>query len=139
MISLIGFSQRSRVVHQNLPNFDKAKFHFGFILGYNSADFFLDTKPGTLLADSLLSLNVIKRPGFNLGIVSSWNITPLMKLRFLPTLSFQERTFEYTFYETRDSSILWSKKLESTFLDFPLLLKISLVILGILLKLILKH
>jgi hypothetical protein len=121
-LSIFG-QRRNHVSLKNLQNFDKAKFHFGFILGYNKADFFTDMKPNTFASDSLLSLGILAKPGFNLGIVSSWNITPLFKLRFLPTLSFQERHMNYAFYTGADSSVLWNKKVESTFLDFPLLVK----------------
>ena len=123
-IALSTFGQRrNHVTLKNLQNFDKAKFHFGFILGYNKADFFTEFKPNTFVNDSILGIGVIGKPGFNLGIVSSWNITPLLKLRFLPTLSFQERHMNYAFYTGADSSVLFTKKVESTFLDFPLLVK----------------
>lgn len=122
----VGFSQKrkpSRVPLQNLPNFDKQKFHFGFILGYNSADFFVDTKANTFQSDSLISLRVQKKPGFNLGIVTSWDWSPMFKLRFLPTLSFQERSMNYNFYAEPDTNAYWFKSVQSTYLDFPLLLK----------------
>ncbi len=41
--------------------------------------------------DSLLVLEHQRQPGFNLGIVASLNVNPFLSLRFLPTLSFQER------------------------------------------------
>ncbi len=122
IFSLFG-QGNGRVVLKNLQEFDKAKFHFGFILGFNSSDFFMDVKPNNYVNYDLLSLNNISRPGFNLGIVSSLNITHLTSLRFLPTLSFQERELQYNFSGARDTSILWTKRIESTFLDFPLLIK----------------
>ncbi|CAG5080412.1 type IX secretion/gliding motility protein PorT/SprT [Parvicella tangerina] len=122
-----GFSQRkrkpSRVPIENLQNFDKQRFHFGFILGYNSADFFVDIKPNTFQSDSLINLLVQKKPGFNLGIVTSWDWSPMFKLRFLPTLSFQERSMDYNFYSEPDTNTYWKKSVQSTYLDFPLLLK----------------
>ncbi len=124
VIAFSSFGQRrNSVTLKNLQNFDKAKFHFGFILGYNKADFFIEQKPNNIATDSLLGINILSKPGFNLGIVSSWNITPLLKLRFLPTLSFQERHMNYSFLTESDSSLNWNKKVESTFLDFPLLIK----------------
>lgn len=124
----VGFAQRkrqpSRVPIQNLQNFDKQRFHFGFILGYNSADFFYDLKPNTFTSDSLITLRVSKKPGFNLGIVSSWDWSPMFKLRFLPTLSFQERAMDYNFHMEPDTNQYWMKSVQSTYLDFPLLLKI---------------
>lgn len=123
----VGFSQKkrkpSRIPMKNLQNFDKQRFHFGFILGYNSADFFYDLKPNTFESDSLISLRVNKKPGFNLGIVSSWDWSPMFKLRFLPTLSFQERGMDYNFYTEPDTNQYWTKSVQSTYLDFPLLLK----------------
>lgn len=108
---------------KNLQDFDTHKFHFGFALGYNKADFYLRERTGNFAYDSLLSLDVAPKSGFNLGIVSSLNITPLMRLRFLPTLSFQERTLDYTYFELPDTTEFWSKPTSSTMLDFPLLLK----------------
>lgn len=119
-----GKKTTTRVPIQNLQNFDKQKFHFGFILGYNSADFFTDLKPNTFQSDSLISLRVGRKPGFNLGIVTSWDMSPMFKLRFLPTLSFQERSMTYNFYSEPDTNTIWNKSVQSTYLDFPLLLKI---------------
>ncbi len=117
---LLGHAQQM----ENLRNFDKRKFHFGFALGYNNSDFYLDRDVvNSFKTDSLLVLEVNQRPGFNLGIVSSLDLSPTFKIRFLPTLSFQERELEYTFAITPDSTSHWNKKVESTFLDFPLLLK----------------
>jgi len=109
-------------VMENIPNFDKRKLHFGFALSYNKADFYLTQKANAFEADSLLSLNVVGKPGFNLGIISSYNLNPTLRLRFLPTLSFQERDLQYTFY-TQDTTEFWNKTVSSTFLDFPLLIK----------------
>jgi hypothetical protein len=110
-------------VIKNLQDFDEHKFHFGFALGYNKADFYMREKLGNFANDSLLSIDVVGKSGFNLGIVSSLNITPMMRLRFLPTLSFQERTVDYTYFEEPDTTIFWSKTASATMLDFPLLLK----------------
>lgn len=126
-ITSVGIGQKrkpSRVPIKNLQNFDKQKFHFGFILGYNSADFFVDMKPNTFQSDSLIGLGVRSRPGFNLGIVTSWDMSPMFKLRFLPTLSFQERGMDYSFFTEPDTNVFWSKSVQSTYLDFPLLLKV---------------
>lgn len=119
-LSVLGMAQQM----ENLRNFDKRKFHFGFALGYNSSDFYLDRNVvKDFQRDSLLVLDVERRPGFNLGIVSSLDLSPTFKIRFLPTLSFQERNLVYTYAVANDSSVQWNKKVESTFLDFPLVMK----------------
>jgi hypothetical protein len=118
--TVMGISQQM----ENLRNFDKRYFHFGFALGYNSSDFYLDRNVlEDFNTDSLLAVDVEKRPGFNLGIVSSLDISPTFKIRFLPTLSFQERNIAFTYAVKNDSSVTWNKKVESTFLDFPLVMK----------------
>ena len=61
--------------------------------------------------------------GFNLALVASWNMTKNVHLRFLPGLSFQDRTLEYHFQEDGDIDIK-SKRTEAVYLDFPLLLKL---------------
>lgn len=109
---------------KNLYDFDESTFHFGFVLGYNDANFLLDQDPDfDFSQDSLLSLEVNSKSGFNLGIVSSYNMMPNLKLRFVPTLTFQERWLEYTYLEANDTTEFWNKKVESVFVDFPLLFK----------------
>jgi len=120
LYSFGGYAQQM----PNLRNFDQRKFHFGFALGSNSSSFYLDRDVlKDYQRDSLLVLEVQPRPGFNLGIVSSWDVMPTFKVRFLPTLSFQERKLEYTYFKQPDTTEHWNKKIESTFLDFPLLMK----------------
>ena len=108
---------------ENLPTFDMNTFHFGFILGYNNANFFLDVKPGKIPQDSVLVVNSKSSPGFHLGIVSSLNFNKNLRLRFVPSISFQERILEYQFREPSGAVSSFQKNVESTLLEFPLLLK----------------
>mgnify|MGYP001598704522 FL=1 len=101
---------------QNLPNFDKHRFHFGFLLGYNTSDFFMTLKPDSPFADSVLVIDHVKQPGFNLGIVSSLDMTPNFSLRFLPSLSFQDRNLEYVFRKADGKTASFTKPGESTYL-----------------------
>ncbi|MFK8045510.1 MAG: porin family protein [Crocinitomicaceae bacterium] len=115
----ISFSQPGK----NIPQFDRRKFHFGFSLGGNTADFRYRFSPGVYNNDSIVNVNISKVPGFNFGIVSSWDISEVFHLRFLPSLSFQERQFSYGVLLNNNVSTV-ETRLESTFLDFPLLLKL---------------
>lgn len=115
---------QSGVKVENLPNFDLRRFHFGFLLSYNTSDFFVKLDPGALFTDSLLVLEHIKRPGFNLGIVSSLNVGSNLSLRFLPTLSFQERLLQYAFRRTDGRTVYFQKPVESTYVEFPVLMKL---------------
>lgn len=115
-------AQRDRHVVQNLPAFDEKLLHFGFTLGYNNADFYTDLNEG-FIQDSTMSVFNRRQPGFNLGIISSLNVHPNISFRFLPALSFQDRVLEYSIMRNGEISRL-DKRVESTFLDFPLVMKL---------------
>lgn len=132
LILLLFTVSSNAQVGKNYPTFDRKKFHFGFALGINTADFNYKYKLDSTNIDSIVSLDVKKQAGFNLGIVSSWDISPLIHLRFIPSLSFQERVFTYTYKnpdyykdtETNEKYINRVSRLGSTTLDFPLMLKL---------------
>lgn len=123
-LGLLGSVQAQKKIKvENLPNFDLHRFHFGFALSYNTSDFQMKLDPASPFRDSLLVLQHQRQPGFNLGIVASLNINPFLSLRFLPTLSFQERILQYQFRKPVEGSVYFQKPVESTYLEFPLLLK----------------
>ena len=124
LLGLAGSAHAQKIKTENQPNFDLHVFHFGFMLSYNTSDFFMKLKPTAPFADSLLVLDHVKQPGFNLGIVSSFNMTPNLSLRFLPSLSFQDRQLKYSFLKSDGKTTVFLKPVESTYLEFPLLLKL---------------
>lgn len=113
-----GFTQNKKV--WNLPNFDRKWVHFGFTLGLNNMDYRLNTD--LTQVDSLISLETNSQPGFNIGIVSQLHLSRYFGLRFLPALIFGQRNLEYVF-QGREQNVLVTKAVESTYLEFPLLLK----------------
>jgi hypothetical protein len=112
-------AQKEKV--QNLPSFDQKRYHFGFTLGLNTADFRMQNDISKV--DSLLILETVKQSGFNLGIVSDLHITPLFNLRFIPALSFGQRNLSYTFLLPNGAKESLIKPVESTYIDFPLTFK----------------
>ncbi len=113
-------SQRRKV--QNLPKYDKQRVHFGFLLGINVTDFKIKRIPRFNSLDSLFVVESSSQTGFNIGIVANLKLAENFDLRFLPDLSFSQRNLEYTFQEGNSSTTV-IKKIESTFLEFPLDLK----------------
>lgn len=112
----------------NLGQFDDKFFHFGFALSNNNSGFNLEKSfnhlpPGN--NDSLQSILVLGKPGFSLGVVTSINVNPNFKIRFvLPTLSFLERDIEFTYLDPNSSiETTYIKQMNSTYLDFPILFK----------------
>lgn len=125
---------------RNLPGYDEAPYHFGFILGMNQMLFTIKTTPGfqnvpyyalqtpDLYSDSshLMSIEHTPAFGFTIGIVSNLRISNNWDLRFVPSLSFGERDINYvisTYFEGEHDVATVSKKLQSTFVEFPLNLK----------------
>jgi hypothetical protein len=109
----------------NYKRFDERVLHFGFMLGFNTSDFTYYPVLNAYEQYGLKSLTSSSTPGGQVGIVSTLKIgTPTVRLRFVPTLSFQERVLRYTFENpdpdaTKD--IFNEERINSTNLDFPLM------------------
>jgi len=119
-LSTLVFSQKTKV--ENLQRFDTKMVHFGFSLGINNGGFSLHRKPFGI-EDSLANIEVINQAGFNLGIVSEFHLNKYFGIRFLPTLVFGQRNLDFTFVDRQGNVELVQRTVESTYLDFPLLLK----------------
>jgi hypothetical protein len=106
---------------ENLPKYDLRPYHFGFALCLNKMDFAI--KPvENYVNDSLFVIQTQPQWGFNIGIVSNLRIGNFCDLRFIPTLSFGQRNLIYTL-KYNGNTVETQKKIESTFIDFPLLFK----------------
>lgn len=123
IVSLPSFSQKEKTL--NYRRFDERLLHFGFMLGFNSADFTTIPKIDAYEQYGLKSLISHAQPGGQVGIVSTLKLgTPVVRLRFIPTLSFQERMLQYTFENpdplaTKD--IYNEERISSTDLNFPIM------------------
>lgn len=123
LFSLNTFAQKEKPM--NYRRFDERTLHFGFMLGFNSASFTAYPVEDAYALYGLKSLVINSQPGGQVGIVSTLKLgTPVVRLRFLPTLSFQERAIEYS-YTNPDPTETFDLKVEervnSTNLDFPLM------------------
>ncbi|OFX17551.1 MAG: hypothetical protein A2033_00245 [Bacteroidetes bacterium GWA2_31_9] len=118
--SIFANAQYTRPI--NFPRYDNQQIHFGFTLGLNRMDFTIKNSGDFFLLDSVYSVENQPMMGFNLGIVSDLKINQHWNLRFLPGLIFGQRNMEYLVL--KDSSFTTKvMKIESTFLDFPLVFK----------------
>lgn len=124
IILLSSFSLKAQDPNEkgNLTHYYNQALHFGFALGINRANFVIDPKVHFETFDSLKKVESTAKFGFNLGIISDLRLTKFVTLRFVPNLSFAERTLLYTF-EGFDT-IVRTKTIESTFINFPLDLKL---------------
>ena len=106
----------------NIPRFDNDKLHFGFTLGLNRMDFTINNSGDFFTLDSVYAVENQSMMGFNLGIISDLRLNQHWTLRFLPGLIFGQRNMEYLVVKD-DKLITKIMKIESTFLDFPLVFK----------------
>ncbi len=105
---------------QNRHEYYGDPLHFGFFLGVNRTNFVV--VPTQAWPDSLKSVLSKPHSGFDLGIVSELRIMEYACVRFTPEIAFGSRSLEYS-YMGVDTNVI-EKKIESTWLNFPLLLKI---------------
>lgn len=124
-----GYSQFTKNIFSkdpiiNLENFQKQKIHFGFYLGFNSYDFKIDYE--TESPDILVK----KTTGFNVGLVADLRLHEYINLRFEPGLYYTKRDLNYdeSYFSTTNVPFTSSNRLRevnSTYINFPLLLKFS--------------
>lgn len=123
VISLSAFSQKEKPM--NYRRFDERTLHFGFMLGFNTASFTAYPVEDAYAQYGLKSLVINSQPGGQVGIVSTLKLgTPIVRLRLLPTLSFQERAIEYYYTNpdpTESFDLKTEERVNSTNLDFPLM------------------
>ncbi|MDP4221780.1 MAG: porin family protein [Bacteroidota bacterium] len=128
LLNANAFSQKQKP--KNDSWYDDKRLHFGFSLGLNLMDFninptkkLLDSDPAKYLLPEVSILN----PGINIQIVTNLHLAKYFDLRFLPGVSFGQRNIRFyeedaatgKFFSTYNEK----QRVESSFLEFPLLLK----------------
>lgn len=118
LLSVSVQAQKPRIL--NYTTHDDRSIHFGFCLGLNTMDFVIKNSFNSTFPDSLVGDITRANPGFHIQIVSNYRLGEYFDLRFLPGISFGQRDFNFF----RNGELVNEKhKLESNFLEFPLLLK----------------
>jgi len=79
----------------NFLSFEQKPYYFGITLGYNSTQVSVSHSEKFILNDSISISQGDRGPGFNLGIVTNFKVGNYFDFRFLPTLSFVEKTINY--------------------------------------------
>ena len=99
----------------NFLDFAQKPYYFGITLAYNSANYRLAHSNDFVRNDSIRLAESTTGNGFNLGIVTNLKIGQYWDFRFLPTLSFTDRTIQY---QTIDD-LRVDKRVESVFVELP--------------------
>lgn len=121
-----NFSIAQKQKQWNYRKFDEKLIHFGFLLGGNTSDFYLLPVSNMYEKYGLNALESVSQPGGQIGIVTTMKLgSPLLRLRLLPSLSFQERALKYYYPNTdptKSVEILNEERVNSTNADIPLML-----------------
>lgn len=97
--------------------YSKKDYYFGITLGFNLSRHRVEKHKILIGNDSIMTVDAVYGPGFNLGVVANINLGKSFDFRFLlPTLSFAERRLSYKL----TNNTVVEKKLESVFLEFPI-------------------
>ncbi len=102
---------------KNDSNYDERLLHFGFSMGMNTMDFKILMNDESDLKAEVVAI----KPGINIQIVTDFRPATYLDLRFLPGVSFGQRNIN--FYDSEGVQWGETQVLESSFLEFPLLLK----------------
>ncbi len=100
----------------NLENEDKSLFNWGYFLGFNQYDFKFDYKNN---GEDVL---VDKSLGFNVGLIGEMRLNEFLDLRFEPGLLYNTRTLGFPGFTEEKNAL---REVKSTYINFPLLLKVS--------------
>ncbi|CAM3937437.1 MULTISPECIES: porin family protein [Flavobacterium] len=119
LITAIGYAQggmfgKDPIINQE--NFDKQKVHWGYYLGFNSLDFKFDYLSPTEDVKSETTT------GFNVGLVGNLRLMEYVDLRFEPGLVITQRNLTFPGFENQRDAL---REVKSTYIHFPLLLKLS--------------
>jgi hypothetical protein len=102
--------------------FDFSKFNLGFLMGLNYNAYNLKEQVQIEERGILLErIQVLPRYGLSLGMISNYNLSDQFSLRFIPTISLEQRDFNYNF--ANDSLVV--RKIEASYLNLPLMLQMK--------------
>ncbi|MFN7117420.1 MAG: outer membrane beta-barrel protein [Saprospiraceae bacterium] len=117
LIGQFAYAQKFGADSYNFREFDQKSYYFGITLGYNTSSYKPFRSKDFINSDSILGVESLTGPGFNLGIVTNLKIGNYFDLRFLPTLSFVERNLRYQ----RDERLqtFSDRSVQSVFVEMP--------------------
>jgi hypothetical protein len=112
---------------------DQNDLSFGFSFSYITSNFkivkkpdwrnpFFDAGSNKYITDSLNSISSGRLPGFAIGFLTRYRLTEHLEARVTPSIVFSDRALTYT-YATSSEDV--TKQIQTTSVDFPLLLKLK--------------
>lgn len=121
-----AYGQRSSTnwVKRNNPNYDNRKLSYGFLIGLHNTSYQLKYSQKFVAPDmdTVLSVQPQWSPGFVLGLIVNYRLGDFFDLRLTPQVAFYEHKLNYM-YRAQNEVHTDQQVVETTFVEFPLLLK----------------
>lgn len=114
-IVLFGFGQVANAQLNYLEYVNK-KIYFGITMGVNISTYKYSHSDRFTYNDTILGVQNNRGPGFNLGIVTNLKLGKYFDLRFIPALSFADKSLDFRM--AGDSIV--NKNIESININFPI-------------------
>ncbi len=102
---------------------DSKFFNMGYSLGLNLMNFRIKPSAEFNAADSLYPGRVSRYPGINIHLVANFRLNQFFDIRLLPGVSFGQRVINFNSESKTDTVSYSPQKLESSFIELPLLVK----------------
>ena len=103
--------------NRNFFDFQAKPYYFGITLGFNSSRYTPFRSSEFLRTDSIVGVESLNGPGFNLNLIGNLKIGKYFDFRFTPGFSFAERRLNYT--TGTEANAQSQEKVESVFIELP--------------------
>ena len=122
--SFSALAQKKKWVEENLPGYDKQKYHYGFSLAAHSS---FNNIIYNNEFDSIPNLSAIlpqASAGFSIGFLVNARMSEYWDFRFHPNIAFYETRLNYHYAGSQgNEGNVREELIEGTRIEFPLLLK----------------
>ena len=122
LLLLIASVDVSAQIYRNGHPFDAKPFNLGFLMGftynsYNLKEQIHITEGGRTLDN----IELVNKPGLNIGMIANLNLTQQLALRSVVNISLEQRDFNFYFADGTTEV----RKIEAAYLNVPLMLQIK--------------
>lgn len=125
IVSFGATAQQTKI--KNLPAFDYKDIHFGFSLGTNSMNMHIVSANIPDANGNIWQAEIVQpTPGFQVGLISSFNLNDYFSFRFVPGIALGQRDITFVSKDNSGTAATGSPHLvqvKSTYIETPLLLK----------------
>ncbi|MCC5921150.1 MAG: hypothetical protein JJU23_10755, partial [Cyclobacteriaceae bacterium] len=95
------FAQKQKTI--NLPDYDEAWLHYGFIIAGHTSTYRLNYNDAFVGDIENTAINPTNNVGFTLGFLLNLRVSQFLDLRVTPQVSFYENNLDFIFRSAQDN------------------------------------